>query len=243
MRQARTALNPVLPAVRLASKEEFALKTVRIWFKKTGAARFISHLDLNRCMARAVHMAKIPLWYTQGFNPHAFITFALPLSLGMTGERESMDMKIDETKITNEEILSRLNKALPGDLRVFAVTEPKLKPGKIAFASYTLCMEPETGSVCQLRKEWEQFLSQEKIITEKKSKSGMLTIDIKPDIRDMQIREENGKLVSDCILPAGSEYNVNPALLVEAFRKETDQDFYCEYIRHGLYDASMRNFE
>ena len=88
-------------------------------------------------------MAKIPLWYTQGFNPHAFITFALPLSLGMTGERESMDMKIDETKITENEILSRLQQALPPDLPVFAVTEPKMKPGKIAFASYTLRMVPE----------------------------------------------------------------------------------------------------
>ena len=51
-------------------------------------------------MLRAVHKAKIPLWYTEGYNPHAFVTFALPLSLGFRGNRESMDMKIDETKIT-----------------------------------------------------------------------------------------------------------------------------------------------
>lgn len=42
------------------------MKTVRIWFQKRGAARYISHLDLTHCMARAIHRAKIPLWYTQG---------------------------------------------------------------------------------------------------------------------------------------------------------------------------------
>ena len=219
------------------------MKTVRIWFRKTGAARFISHLDLNRCMARAVHLAKIPLWYTQGFNPHAFITFALPLSLGMTGERESMDMKIDETKITENEILSSLQQALPPDLPVFAVTEPKMKPGKIAFASYTLRMEPEKEELSEFRQKWEDFLNQETILTQKKSKSGMLTLDIKPDIKNLKIREEEGRIVSDFLLPAGSEYNVNPSLLVETFRAQTEKEFYCEYIRRYLYDASMKIFE
>ena len=36
------------------------MKTVRIWFQKKGAARYISHLDLTHCMARAIHRAKIP---------------------------------------------------------------------------------------------------------------------------------------------------------------------------------------
>ena len=47
-------------------------KDVRVWFSKTGTARYISHLDLNRCMSRAFHKAKLPLWYTEGFNPHVF---------------------------------------------------------------------------------------------------------------------------------------------------------------------------
>ena len=75
------------------------MKTVRIWFQKRGAARYISHLDLTHCMARAIHRAKIPLWYTQGFNPRAHMVFALPLPLGIEGSREALDIKIDETQI------------------------------------------------------------------------------------------------------------------------------------------------
>ena len=56
--------------------------TVRLVFSKTGRARYISHLDLNRTMARVLRRAGIPLWYTEGFNKHPYITFAAPLSLG-----------------------------------------------------------------------------------------------------------------------------------------------------------------
>ena len=70
------------------------MRNVRVWFKKEGTAKYISHLDLNRNMLRIIHMAKLPIWYTEGFNPHPFITFALPLSLGFSGLRESMDFKL-----------------------------------------------------------------------------------------------------------------------------------------------------
>ena len=89
------------------------MKTVRVWFRKTGAARYISHLDLTHCMARALHRSKIPLWYTQGFNPRAHMVFALPLPLGMAGDRECVDIRIEEEKISEEEVRERLAAALP----------------------------------------------------------------------------------------------------------------------------------
>lgn len=43
--------------------------TVRFWFKKLGRAKFISHLDLMRAMTRTLRIARLPLWYTEGFIP------------------------------------------------------------------------------------------------------------------------------------------------------------------------------
>ncbi|MBQ2357606.1 MAG: DUF2344 domain-containing protein, partial [Ruminococcus sp.] len=45
------------------------MKNVRIWFKKDFECRYISHLDLNRTMLRALHKSRIPIWHTEGFNP------------------------------------------------------------------------------------------------------------------------------------------------------------------------------
>ena len=72
------------------------MKNVRILFSKTGRAKYVSHLDLVRAMTRAVRRANIPLWYTEGFNRHPYLTFASPLSLGYEGLRESVDIRMEE---------------------------------------------------------------------------------------------------------------------------------------------------
>ena len=69
----------------------FVLKPVRIWFTKDNECKYISHLDLNRVVMRALHKSKLNIWHTEGFNPHPFVTFALPLSLGFKGVKETMD--------------------------------------------------------------------------------------------------------------------------------------------------------
>ena len=61
------------------------MKTVRVFFAKEGRLKYISHLDVTRCLARVFKRSRLPIWYTQGFNPHAYLTFALPLPLVSNG--------------------------------------------------------------------------------------------------------------------------------------------------------------
>ena len=57
-------------------------KYIRFKFRKVGNLQYISHLDLQKAMAKVLVRAKAPLWYSKGFNPHAKLIFALPLSVG-----------------------------------------------------------------------------------------------------------------------------------------------------------------
>ena len=95
---------------------EYALKNVRIWFKKDYECRYISHLDLNRCMLRALHKSKIPIWHTEGFNPHPFATFPLPLSLGFRGINECMDVKLEDDDYSFEDYHEDFEIVWPKDL-------------------------------------------------------------------------------------------------------------------------------
>ena len=88
------------------------MKSVRIMFSKTGRAKYVSHLDLVRAMTRAVRRADIPLWYTEGFNRHPYLTFASPLSLGYEGLRETMDIRMADD-FPYDELAARLNAVLP----------------------------------------------------------------------------------------------------------------------------------
>ena len=218
------------------------MKHVRIWFSKTGTAKYISHLDLNRCMSRAVHKAKLPLWYTEGFHPHAFLTFALPLSLGAEGLRESMDIKMEED-LCPEEIRDRLNAALPPDIRVLDVTEPVMKPGQIAWASYLVELEPEEGESGEsLAEKLQSLLGQTAILVEKRSKSGVKTVDIRPGIQEAEIEPAGECVRLRLILPAGSMENINPSLVVEALRADTGASCFARITRTGLYNAERIPF-
>lgn len=217
------------------------MKHVRIWFSKTGAAKYISHLDLNRCMHRAVQKAGIPLWYTEGFHPHAFLTFALPLSLGIEGLRESMDIKL-EGELSAEETIERLNTSLPGGVRVFAITEPVMKPGKISFASFTARVEPEGESVPALLESIRNLLARPEIIVEKRTKSGVKEMNLKGFLDRVTMTQEDGFVALEMVLPAGSTENVNPGLFFEALKKYGGSEPFVRLTRTGLYDAEMQAF-
>ncbi len=101
-------------------------------------------------MSRAFHKAKLPLWYTEGFNPHVFLTFAAPLSLGFEGRRESMDIRLIE-EMPYAALIEKLNAGLPHDIRVWAVTDPEMKGNEVANAEYVLRLETEAPRAAKKR--------------------------------------------------------------------------------------------
>ncbi len=183
-------------------------KNVRVFFSKTGRAIYISHLDLYRVFQRAVKRCKLPVWETQGFNPHIYITFALPLALGTEGICESLDTKLTED-ISFEEVVERLNSALPRDIRVLSAAEPMYKNTDIEKSEYEVKIYTDFIKL-------DDFFNQEKIITEKKTKKGIAEIDLKPAIEITEMTEGFIKLR----LPSGTETNINANLVFEAFEKQ-----------------------
>lgn len=177
----------------------------RAFFSKTDRAKYISHLDLNSVMQRAIRRSGLPVWRTEGFNPHTYVQFMLPLSLGQEGLREAVDFRLLED-IPPEETARRLNDALPADIRVTEVSVPKYKNTDIASAEYDIFGAIDT-------EKFGVFLAQEKITVEKKTKKGVSEIDLKPLVSDVTLSD--GKITLR--LPAGNEFNINPALLLDAY--------------------------
>lgn len=218
------------------------MKNVRIWFKKDYECRYISHLDLNRCMLRALHKSKLPVWHTEGFNPHPFATFPLPLSLGFRGVNECMDVKLEDDDYYFEEIISKLNDCLPRGLRVFKVTEPIMKAGKIAFAEFKIKISSDNLNGAEIKNLLDKLLSQEKIEIEKKSKKGIKSVDIKSGIKNYSLKENIDFAELNIILSAGSSDNVNPNLIIESLKKYYGGQYYADITRTDLYNSDMELF-
>lgn len=188
------------------------MKNVRIWFRKVGTACYISHLDLARCMSRALRRAHLPVWYTEGFSPRISMNFAVPLSLGFESPRESMDIRLLED-VEKEDLLQRLNAGLPEDIRAFDVTEPVMVVNDVAFAEYRLTFTGE-GVYDALQ----ALLAREEIIVMKHSKKGDKPVDIRPHFADIAPQPTENGCEAVCILPAGNFGGINPMLLGEALK-------------------------
>ena len=191
-------------------------------------------------MSRAFHKAKLPLWYTEGFNPHVFLTFAAPLSLGFEGRRESMDIRLIE-EMPYAELIEKLNAGLPRDIRVYAVTEPKMKGNDIANAEYVL--RAETGDPAALQAALEGVLAQPELLVQKHTKKGERTVDIRPYFADMRFEPEDGCLAMTVRLPAGNQGGINPTLFIDAAEKLLGRAIPTRVERTGLFDVSFREFQ
>lgn len=193
-------------------------------------------------MLRALHKSKLPVWHTEGFNPHPFATFPLPLSLGFRGVNECMDVKLEDDNYSFEEIISKLNACLPRGIQVFDVTEPVMKAGKIAFAEFSIKLSCENTNSTVIAEKLSRFLESEKIEIEKRSKKGLKTVDIKQGIKNFEIDEKFDFVLLNVVLSAGSSDNVNPNLLVSAFENYSALTVDADITRIDLYNSDMELF-
>ena len=166
-------------------------------------------------MSRALRRARMPVWYTQGFNPHPYITFALPLSLGFESDYEIMDLKLD-TEVNFETLKERLAEQMPRGLEILDVREPVMKASEIAFAKYRVDLLAENE---EQNYDMDQLLEQEYVRITKTTKSGSREIDIKGFLKDSRYTAEKNKISLTLILPASSSENINPGCVSEAFEK------------------------
>lgn len=202
---------------------------IRATFSKTDRAKYISHLDLNRTMQRAFKRAKIPVWYTEGFNPHAYIMFPLALSLGVDSKCEIMDFSITE-EMSFDEIKAKLNAVLPEGLKIMNVALEGKKHTEIAFSEYIVSISSNVSAE-NISKKFKEFLSLEKIEIEKKTKKkGINLIDIKPYINITQMSVENNFFNFTLRLPAGTQTNINPSLVIDAFTAHSKLEIGIEHI-------------
>jgi radical SAM-linked protein len=71
------------------------VQRLRVTFSKGEEVKYISHLDLMRVWERALRRAQVPLLHSQGYNPRPKITFAAALAVGISGQREIMDLMLE----------------------------------------------------------------------------------------------------------------------------------------------------
>jgi radical SAM-linked protein len=193
-------------------------RVVRIKFIKVGSLQYISHLDLQRTMARVLARTKIPVWYTEGFNPHIKLVFAVPLAVGVESICEFLDIRITGD-ISCEEIVERVNAGLTSELRVIEAYYPETRFSDIEAADYIYKIKT-VGAGYELADRIKRFLTTPPVMVTRKTKSGERDVDIAQAISRLVVSysKAEGGIEMTARLPAGSRLSINPALPLDALR-------------------------
>lgn len=187
------------------------MRSVRIWFTKCDTAKYISHLDLTRCFIRAFRRTDIPLWYTEGFNPHPHLVFGLSLPLGAEGINEAVDIRLDDDSYPNERILEELNRVTVNGIKFLKIAEPKFKALDVVKAKYRIIIPAVGITPQQLSELVKRKIESGNIIIEKKTKKKEIKhINAGEYIDSPEYRITEDTVELELFLPAGNDFTINP---------------------------------
>lgn len=190
---------------------------LRIKFKKVGMLQYVSHLDLVRTMSKIVVRAKLPLWYTEGFNPKPKMVFAAPLSIGTESFVEFMDLRLAQM-IEPAVAIKALNDNLTDELVVLDAYYPQTKHTDLKWLGYTITLNV-LDSTEELAQKCASAFDKEQVLVKKKERIGGKEVDIKPLIKSLDAKLCEGKIVIECVLSADASSFLNPEYVVKHLRE------------------------
>ncbi|SBW05497.1 Radical SAM-linked protein [uncultured Eubacteriales bacterium] len=218
----------------------------RLRFSKLGRARYISHLDLMGTFQRAFLRAGIDIKHTEGFNPHAFVSIPLPLSVGFGSECEVLDFQLVR-EIQLEEVPGRINAALPEGIVVQKCYEAERPAKALTYVNYIITLEYESGTPVGTAAAIQELFTRESLVVSKRSKkakSGQVEVDLIPLIAKYTVEGRRDSVTVDAVLRAQNP-GLNPELMVSAIRSQCPAaapDF-VSYYRKDVLDADFQPWE
>ena len=187
----------------------------RFRFKKLGSLQYISHLDLVRTMHKVIVRAKLPLWYTEGFNPKPKMVFAVPLSIGTESVCEFMDLRMSEY-IDPSEAMARINANMTEEMQVIEAYYPETKFTDLKWMSYRMTINTANLSD-ELVDKCNSLFNSDSIEVPKKNSEQ--TMNIKPLIKNAVAERVENSLVVNATLSADPSAFLNPEYLIKALRE------------------------
>lgn len=185
--------------------------------------RYVSHLDYANLFLRAFDRAKLPMAYSEGFNPHMKVSFASALSLGVTSEAEYMDFELVKP-VCQPEVFDRLKAQLPpgAELRELREVHGK-QPALMAQADearYTLTV-PYTGSEAEAQKAIKAYNDAAEVIWQRVTPKKKREIETKQYMKQPVTAELTAaglRLVMDIIITQSG--SVKPVEILTAIQQQ-----------------------
>ena len=204
----------------------------RIKFSKTGAVKFIGHLDLMRYFQKAMRRSNFPIAYTGGMSPHMIMSFAAPLGIGITSEGEYLDIGLDRF-IEPGKAVEVLNSVMTEGIRVlsFQILDESEKSGMalVSAADYLVRFSPCYHSLPDWMDQWTDFMSRPVCSVIKETNAETKKINIRPLIYLWSLPSDTLRNDAEHMIfmqtASGSRNNLKPECVMEAFCRFTGNPY------------------
>jgi len=216
----------------------------RLLFEKVGDSVWISHLDLMRLFQRSFKRAGLSLVHSRGFNPRPSVSIALPLSVGIESHCELLDFDLEGEKVSNEEILRRLNENLVSGVRVLDVYDEGRKLKHLALLRCAVAFEYDAGIPEGAEEALTELFGRPSLTVEKHGKNGTVQQDIIPMIRKLQVVKADDHTIGMDVLICCQNPTLNPMQLsaaVDVYLPAYKADF-VKFSRIEIFDTEENTF-
>jgi radical SAM-linked protein len=162
------------------------LQRVRLTYQRGAPLRYVSHLEMQQVWERTFRRARLPLAYSQGFNPHPRLHMASALPLGFLSRCEIIDAWL-ESQHEVEEVISRAQASAPPGLQIeaaenIALQAPALQTQVQAAEYLALLLDPL--DTAELQSRLEHLLGAASLPRERRGKP----YDLRPLVETLELR-------------------------------------------------------
>ena len=200
----------------------------RLQFSKLDYAKFLSHLELIGVFSRAIRRADIPIKCSKGFHPLPRIVFDQALPVGIESSEEYTNIEI-KGYMRTDEVMDKLNKQLPGGLRILNCWEIPLKSKLISDnmrkIKYLVSKEDQAETsfweVSSLKEAVTSFLNKKNVFIFQKKKGKTKEVDLRFVVDDIKLKDD---LSLEIGLRSGAENDFRPFEMIGHILRLKDEE-------------------
>jgi radical SAM-linked protein len=151
-------------------------------------ASYLGNLDVQKSIVRAIHLADVPVIYSQGFNRRPKTSSGPALPLGYTSETEFIDVLVFHRV---ETIIEDLNQHLPAGIKMLDV---EWLDGRVDAITVQITavkqhiMFEDSDVETSLIKLKQNFEHQKNVYIERERKRRIISLDVKEYIQSIEIK-------------------------------------------------------
>ena len=185
--------------------------SLRLWHEKLAESCWLSQLELQAVLDRALRRAKIPMAFSQGFHPMPLMSFGRALPVGVESRCEWFSITL-RSPMSPAAVMEAINPCLPRGTRIYRV-EPVTWKDKALQADaerYALSVD---GDPALPARAFAALMARETFPFTRETKKGPRTCDVRALVRDVR---EIGPLGGVTFVGDWSTGYLSPLLLCRA---------------------------